>query len=463
MNESYEIKCKKIKQKELENSFYKLNKDYDDVAEQRDRTTNAQDINNLERQLKEIFENLEKVGLERDQLQQEIQKLEANESTTAVPEALQTLIDLLASINFETVTKVYRSCLSTGRPRPVPETLRALVQQLVEIPGDLNEPNPFLHFISLLIKEPSLEDEQREPLRAWAKMQELPVQEQTAEQLETAEISLMVKVKPRALNDPSFGYQVSAVLVRDPDPFKPELEPGSTPIIISVVPDPKSAPGYSKDDLPSILSELIKTCGHEHGVPLTDLVIQWFLPIELMSLPVEHWQFQIGRKQQEYSGRRCKAVIVRSSDRHFSSDYQSASGDWKKYWHRLLTMQRSKCSEALVHLTPTGKAKIDWKSSNVVGCRFVEHENPQQQEDFWDKLLSQGTPIAIWIRQPTTKTRVQSLSTCTIAELSVSLAEHRHGALSRESETARLKAASLCLLFDNPYRPFPSTIDYQSA
>ncbi|WP_199299315.1 hypothetical protein [Trichocoleus desertorum] len=463
MSEPYEIKCKKIKLKELENFFEKLQKDYEDVARQRNHTTNAQEINKLERQLDTILKNLERVGLECNQLQKEIQELEANELATAVPKTLQALIDLLAPIDFETVTKAYRACLSAGRLRPVPETLGTLVRQLREIPGDPNEPEPLLHFVSLLIQEPSLENEQREPLESWAKTQGLSVQEQIAEQIETAEICLMVKVKPRALNDPFLGYLVSAALVADSSPFRPELELVSKPIPISVPPDPKYAPGYSQDDLPHILNELITTCGNEHGVPLTELIIQCFLPIELMSLPVEHWQFQIGRKQQEYSGRRCKAVIVRSSDRHFSSDYQLASGDWKKYWNRLLTIQQSQCSKALVHIDPIiGKTRINWKSSKVVGCRFVEHDNPQQRENLWDELLSQGTPIAMWIRQPTTKKKMQSLSTCTIAELSTSLAEHRQRALSHDCEVARLEAACLCLLFDNPYRPFP-TIDYQSA
>jgi hypothetical protein len=214
--------------------------------------------------------------------------------------------------------------------------------------------------------------------------------------------------------------------------------------------------------LPRILNELIATCGNEHGIALTDLVIQWFLPNELMSLPVEHWQFQIGRRQKECSGKRCKAVIVRSSDRHFSPEYKSTVGDWKKYWTRLLSIQESKCSAALVLLDPlTGKTKIDWRNTKVVGCRFVEHHDPQQQEALWDELLVQGTPIALWMRQSENTSRMQLLS-CTIAQLSDSLADHRQKALSHASEIDRLKAASLCLLVDNPFRPFP-TIDYQSA
>ncbi|NJO74948.1 MAG: hypothetical protein HC833_14995 [Leptolyngbyaceae cyanobacterium RM1_406_9] len=344
----------------------------------------------------------------------------------------------------------------------VPDTLAALVQQLAEIPGEPNEPEPLLHFVSLLIQEPSLDDGQRESLKTWAKPQGLCIQEESIEQQERAEICLMVKVRPRSLNDPSPGYLVSAALAKDLDPFKLEAELDAKPITISLTPDPKCAPGYSQDDLPRILDELVATCGNEYGIALTELVIQWFLPIELMSLPVEHWQFQIGRRQKECSGKRCKAVIVRSSDRHFSPLYKPATGDWKKYWTRLLSIQESKCSAALVPLDPsTGRTKINWRDTKVVGCRFVEHHDPQQREALWDELLGQGTPIVLWMRQSENTSKMQLLS-CTIANLSESLASHRQKALSHASEIDRLKAASLCLLIDNPFRPFP-TIDYQSA
>ena len=461
VSERYGIRCKKINLKALEDRFKTLEQDYEDVSKQRNSEKNAQEVNNFERQLKTILENLSKIESEINGLKKEIQEFEATELNTNIPEALQTLVNLLTGIDFEIVAKIYRSCLSQGRRRLVPDTLETLVQQLADIPGEPNEPEPLLQFVSLLVQEPSLTAEQQESLRVWAIKQGMTILKGKPESSETAEVCLMVTVKPRALNDPSFGYVVSAAISHDPDPWKPDVKPITVSLEISVTPDPKFTPGYSEEDLPLILDALIVMCGKEY--PLSDLVIQWFLPIELMNLPLEHWQIQISKTQKQCNGVRCKAVIVRSYDRHFLPEYQSASKDWQKYWTRLSTMQESKCSDALVRLDPiTGKTQINWKSSKVVGCRFVEHHDPQQQSDLWEQLLGQGLPIALWTRQSGTKSRIQSVTKCSIVKLSEMLAEHRQRALSHDSETDRLKAASHCLLLDNPFRPFP-TLDYQST
>jgi vWA-MoxR associated protein C-terminal domain/vWA-MoxR associated protein middle region (VMAP-M) 1/Effector-associated domain 9 len=465
------IRCQQIKLKALKDRFEKLEKDYQDVSKQRDSTTNAQEINNFERQLATILETLSKTESEIDELEKKIQEFKEKELNTNIPEALQTLVNLLTVIDFEVVARIYRSCLSQGRLRLVPNRLEALVQQLTDIPGVPNEPNepePLVRFVGLLIQEAAITTEQQESLKTWATQQGMMLQSEKPASSETAEICLMVKVQPCALNDPSLGYVVSAAIAQDPNPWNPDIKPITTPITITVRPDPKCAPGYAQDDLPLILNELIGTCGKEHHIPLTDLIIQWFLPIQLMSLPVEHWQIQIGESQKQCSGGRCKAVIVRSSDRHFLPHYQLASGDWQKYWKRLLECQEARCAETLAPLDPIArKTTINWKKPKVVGCKFVEHHELQQQKVLWEQLLGQGVPIALWMRQSREDTQItkrvmQTVTKCSIVKLPESLADHRQKALSSDSETDRLKAASLCLLLDNPFRPFP-TLDYESA
>ena len=469
VSERFSIRSRKIQLKALEDRFEKLEQDHKDVSKQRDHTLNAQDINNLERQLKIILKNLSKTESEINGLEKEIQEFETTELNTNIPEALQTLVNLLTGIDFKIVAKIYRSCLSQGRPRLVPDTLEALVRQLAEIPGELNEPEPLLHFVSLLIQEPSLANEQRESLRVWATKQGMTILEEKPESSETAEVCLMIKVQPRFFNDPALGYLVSAAISQDPDPLNPEVKPITTPITIPEGVDPKCAPGYGKDELPCVLSKLIATCGGKlHRIPLGDLTVQWFLPIELMSLPIEHWQIQIGRSQQPCSGERCKAVIVRSYDRHFppySDAYESVLGDWENAWRRLSSCFHTHCDQALYPLNPMArKTAIDWNNPEVVGCWFIEHTDQQQQEDFWDNLLVQGSPIAFWSRQSESvaATTMQSVRNCSVSELPLSLTRQRQTALRIAIEADRLKAAPLCLLFDNPFRPFP-TLDYQSA
>lgn len=463
MSRLYKIKLKQFE--DCKKRLEALEEEYEAGSEQLDYTENRAGRKRLEREQAARVKEMEQVAQQYDLLEKELQELKAKDK------GLQALESLLTPVDFETVLKAYRSCLSEGRPRAIPETLEALVKQLAEMPGEADELKPLLRFVSLLIQDQTLDSNRRKELQTWAEAQGLPPETSTSvKQPETVEICLMVKVQPRSLNDPSLGYLLSAAIVRDPDPLKPESNPTAKAIAIPTAAQPKSPPGYSQDELPQVLSELVAICGGEHSIPLTDLTVQWFLPSELMSLPVEHWQIRIGRNQQQCNGQRCKAVIVRSYDRHFSPDYQSAKGDWKKYWTRLLDCLESCCTETLVPLDPrAGKTTIDWSKPKAVGCKFIEHDSPHQQEDVWDNLLSQGVSIVLWMRQPGTKQQMTKVvnqclvkSPTPIAELPAVLAQQRQKALSKASEADRLKAAPLCLLWDNPFRPFP-TIDYQSA
>jgi hypothetical protein len=261
----------------------------------------------------------------------------------------------------------------------------------------------------------------------------------------------MIKVK---LHPPD-KYLVSAAISEDPDPFQTETVRKETCLDIAIPPDPQYLPGYSQEQLPDILSELIANCGIQFA--LSDLIVQWFLPLEIISLPVEHWKLQIGR-QKPYSWERCKTVMIRSSDRHFSSDYRSVLGEWKKYWKRLLDNLESASDGSLASLDPiTTVAENIWSNNNAIGCKFIEHEDCDCQINFWDNLLCQGFPIALWSRQSSenqseTMKTINTVAGCTLVDLPNSLTKHRK---NQKSD------AQLSLLWDNPFRPFPD-IQYES-
>jgi hypothetical protein len=437
-----------LKQKQLKADRQQLDNliaEDDAITQQLGYETNAAERLRLERQQEDCRVRMDKLAEKCDRLEAELQEVQAKD------EALQTLVNLLSLVQLEILMKIYRDCLVEGRSRSIPDTVEGLVQQLADFPGE-----KLLQFVSLLMQEPI---EQKDALKTWATKQGMALPK---ELIQMTEVCLMIRVKPRRIND---SYIVEAAISQDPDPWNPEIEPIRTPLKISLSPNPQLAPGYAQEDLPKILDELITTCGTKYKIALSDLVIQWFLPIELMSLPLEHWQIQIGRIQKQSNGIRCKAVIVRSCERR---DYELASGDWHKYWKRLLEFRESRCSETLVLLDPiTRRTTINWKKTKVIGCKFVEHHEVQKQAELWDALLGQGLPVALWMRHcqrdpEKTRKALQTVAKCSIAQLSDSLAGHRQKALSHDCETDRLEAASLCLLLDNPFRPFP-TIDYYSA
>jgi vWA-MoxR associated protein C-terminal domain/vWA-MoxR associated protein middle region (VMAP-M) 1 len=455
VSELYRVKCKALEQHRQLLADSK--DDYEAAVEQR-RSAEPADYPRLERDRDARFQRMEQLAKQYDLLEQELQQLQEQEQIDALPEALQALITLLAPISVRTVRNAYRQSLE-GRSREIPQTLAALISQLAELPGEPDEPRPICRFVSTLLQDPAFNSQQRQNLRDWAHAQGLLLVSP-----KVVENCLMVKVQPRSLNDPALGYLVSAAIVKDSTPHQLDAEVTPISIGIPIPPDPKSAPGYTKADLPQVIDALIAICGADYGIPLTDLTVQWFLPIELMNLPVDHWQIRIGRRGHCHGGR-CKAVVVRSFDRNFLSAYRMVSGDWKKYWQRLWACQQSHCIETL---NPLDNPEWDKNNkNNMVGWRFKEHETQQQRENCWDDLLGLGLPVALWLRQPevTQQATMESVMDCSIAKLPTSLTDQRKKALSPVSDqpTAdKLKAAPLALLWDNPFRSFPD-IDYQSA
>lgn len=460
----YQLKLKELEK--CKQHLEELEEEYDAISEEQGYTEDRASLKRIERKQTAHMKKMQKVAEKCDRLEEELNELKKKASIAAISEPLQALVQVLTPVSFDIITKAYQASVSGGRQRQLPETLSSLVQRLNEIPGEPNAAKPMERFVRALIQERSLNPEQQQALQEWANTQGFA--SKVPEQQEDEETCLMVKVEPRSLNDASSGYLLSVVLVKYSDSSKPGAELIATPISVPKGTNANCTPGHSKEELPHILGEIIARCGREHRIALTDLVVQCFLPIQLMSLPIEHGQIPISPNQKQFIGARCRAVIVRSYDRHFFSIYDLAREDWRKYWERFSTCSESKCAESLTLLKPVdGKTEINWRKSKVVGCKFEEHHDQQQQEALWERLLGQGVPIALWSRQLgadqlAVKRAIQSATQCTIARLPTTLAEQRGRALSQASETDSLRAAPLCLLVDNPFRPFP-TIEYQSA
>jgi vWA-MoxR associated protein C-terminal domain/vWA-MoxR associated protein middle region (VMAP-M) 1 len=460
VSELYQTKLKKLEadRRRLE----ALTADYDAVTKQLE-IAEPTVLPRLERGELAKYAEMEALAKQIDAQDRELVVLQQQAQFEALPQALQALINILSPVSFDIIRSAYSACIE-GRSREVPSNLVAAIAQLDDIPGDPDELKPILRFVSILIRDQGLEAGQQEMLRTWGQAQGLPNNASLMSGI--VENYLMVKVKPRSLNDASLGYLVTAAIVQDSEPFKAKTELIETPIEVPPGSHPKCAPGYSQDELPQVLSKLIAICGGKsHKIPLTNLIVQWFLPIELLSLPVEHWQIKIG-KSQWCNGERCKTIIIRSYDRHFSDDYEAVLGDWESAWKRFLDNPESHCHQALHPLDPLTKKTVIARN-DIVGGHFVAHPEQQQQEEFWDHLLGQGLPIVLWSRQvesnPTCAGDLMAaVRDCLITELPESLTNQRRTALAIAAEPDRMEAAPIALLWDNPFRPFP-TIDYQSA
>jgi hypothetical protein len=226
--------------------------------------------------------------------------------------------------------------------------------------------------------------------------------------------------------------------------------------------------GYTRrqleDVMPEKLSELLRECSHIHRnrMALKKLTIEWYLPIELMGLDVEHWTFPLGDEHWP-NGAHCQAVYLRSYERQFDYRYETTHGEWDDLWER----NRSRpCHEGLTEINDCNFTLAAAHS----GCWFVAPDESSQQEELWKALLVNAVPIALWGRQASRRDEgmaaIDSLKYWDVDQLPAALAEARRDALSpRRGDTMTVVQsgiANLALLWDDPTSLFPSGIEFHS-
>lgn len=354
-------------------------------------------------------------------------------------------IEILNLINLSIVQKAYKLSLpKTSRSRPIPTTVEDLIR-IADITGEEGEAKPLDRFINLLIYEESVDADCKENLLTWAQDRGIPISAPIPCLPDEPYLTIVVRPSPGCED----RYWIEAHLIKDPEEW---IEKNL--LKISNLADTL----YSQDQLEEILHELIKICTEDGTISLKNLTIQWFLPNKLMSLPVEYWQIKPKEKNRLYSGKFCKAVIIGSFDRQ--SNHQMFSGDWKANWNRISACSELLSAKALDSLDLT--IDLNWDLLDLVGCKFIEHEDWQEQEEFWDNLLERGLPIALWCRQSGADLAIMDdVTKCTVVNLPVTLTKHRKQVRVTGETLPVEPAAHLSLLWDNPFRPFP-TITYQS-
>jgi hypothetical protein len=205
------------------------------------------------------------------------------------------------------------------------------------------------------------------------------------------------------------------------------------------------------ENFPKRLDDLLNEVSRD--IPIDKLTVQWFLPIELMSLPIEHWEIAWGRGSN-FHCRVCQSVEIRSYDR-YQMTFRKSLGKLKDKWRRLNQQELLPRYQELPELN-------EFQDSCSLGTRFILPE--QKIDDFWDNMLMAGFPVALWIRQPHSeeaKTILESLmDDRSIADLPKDLGDLRRYAAAGWSGITieeRRGVGQLALMWDNPFRPFPET------
>jgi hypothetical protein len=214
----------------------------------------------------------------------------------------------------------------------------------------------------------------------------------------------------------------------------------------------------TRDQLRSVLMASLESLSNL-GVAPEDLIVEIFLPIGLMSLEIDRWEFPVSRSENVWIGALCKAIHIRSYERNFTSEFKADKGRRSKYWQQVGKMINPLCSQSFPQVDHED-FQWDQLDDKRIGCWFVESMDQARHEDFWVALLGRGIPIALWARQPVVAedaaTAVNSVAKCSVLKLPTSLSAARRDVFDRQSRgtigAGDAGIEALSLLWDDPSR-----------
>lgn len=232
-----------------------------------------------------------------------------------------------------------------------------------------------------------------------------------------------------------------------------------------------SKPGYTKFEIESKISELITECNEklsEYKKKIKDLqnyrnfeiAIEWILPEDLLSFPVDCWEY---RKNRKIGCGPYYSVHVRSSKR-LHHDYDHLRGYWEERWNLLINYSQNINPEHYIFACDChGKDDDDLQNINDeiklfginVAANLCEGKNLTNLT--YDSIMETGIPLALWSRckEPITN-HIQDLDNLVSCQSNQSW---ELITLVKSIKNLRLKAKkdkvhlgnNLCFLWENPY------------
>jgi hypothetical protein len=384
---------------------------------------------------------------------------------------VHTLRELLGATGQDqtVIKRAYRICCSGKLPQSASTDIPSILTELRDMPEGSTGSSAVLQFAACLVIDQEVQSSVRENLRQWIKTKAENVEgllEWATQQLAEwnsrrlpTESHLLVKVQPSPQKVDY--YFVEAWLIPDLGCYDPKSGAGS---------DKLSVPENEELAIPleALPARLKHFLSESRAYELTDLAIDVFLPLKLLSHPVDTCSLQDELGFSVLLGSEHR-VLVRSYER-LAHNY-AYKGAWKAKWERLQSIQSLAC-DILQSLNPNQTLNQQVPSLSrpeVIGLHLI---TPPQTGTGSELALIQrtGIPIALWLRRSLTgsdcQTEINQLLGCCIHQLPNQVKEKRQEAFQQVEVPQNADndpiGHHLSLLWEDVNRVPPDTI-YSSA
>jgi hypothetical protein len=444
-----------VRLKCLQRRFDLLEQNYTDISEQLNYESNAQNRNNLKRQLAHLEKEMTTV-------EEELNTLERGD----VGDETQRLLTLLASVDPQTLAQIkaaYQACRPPGwidfRPA-IPTTIKQLLADLADMPPGDSGYKRVEQFVAHLIADAQIPQSLRQQLQDWLKQNVDDVAQllmQIKPETKPEQFYLMVWIQPS--QQQKNCYFIKAWLAIP----NPSSLSGSNydyePISLANA----EAEPFPLTQIPQLLKEILIQSSQKCAI--SDLTLEFFLPRQLLNHEVDWWEIEISEDLLIPIGVEC-SVVVRSEER-LSPSYCLKKKDWQKKWQRLSRLNHYPSSKVVASGDCAwNQLYVELKKEDILGCTLAKVPQPMGKESVFNVILGTAIPLAIWVRcnlaHLNCAKELNQLLECCISELPTTIKGKRAAAFASHPHLRGLHIGShLSLMWEDPDR-VPPTIHYST-
>ncbi|MBE9231326.1 hypothetical protein IQ231_06405 [Cuspidothrix issatschenkoi LEGE 03284] len=414
-----------IKLEELNKAYKEKEKDYEELCGQLNAAQNAQEKNNLRRQIDNLYKDLEKIYKD------------IKESSVLI--LTQILTDNLGTANIQTA---YKACDLSG---DIPDTVEAIVKDLY----DLDKPNldsdkafnPNHHttkFIKYLITNNHIHQTRLENLKKWGSnniedfdnlIQDVNQQDQKTDT--KRESYILIKIEPSKIKSRIKKFNISAWVI-------PNIQNNEDcrKIDVSNCPNDSFTIKEIERKINLIFTEKIT-------FPLQrDINLVFFLPTEMLNHPVEQWTMEENNVSSPL-GKKYR-VIVRDYNRLLPA-YLKNQGIWLDKWKQLTENQ------VCENIFKTYKENHDPENllemlDNAIGI-IITTFSDQEYKEIFGYFLNSATPIGICYRCNDQFSESSNFLQCPVFDLPETVKNQR---LKSRKENLNHIGHHISLIWENP-------------